>query len=310
MVIVSILGGLGNQLQQYALYRKFISMGVEARIDISWFDKENQKKALAPRKLELDYFDYIDYEVCTIDEKNRLTGGEGFLGDLKRKLTRHTGIPFSRMYDENGIHYDRQLLGFKDRYIVGYFANEFYYSDIIPELRKELSFPVDKSVNKDRLLEYTTRMNVENSVSIHIRRGDYLDAVNQELYGGNCTEEYYDGAVSYIVNRVENPVFYIFSDDRAYALKYADKLTAQGYRAEFVDVNHGAESFFDIYLMTQCRHVIAANSTFSFWGARLNIHEDIIKIRPKKHRNNLDFREEMRTWWKGWTFVDSSGKVV
>lgn len=310
MIIVNIQGGLGNQLQQYALYRKYVSMGVDARIDISWFDDDNQKNMAAPRKLELDYFDHIEYEACTQEEKARLTGGDGLIGKLKRKISKLTGLRLVKIYDENGIHYDENILGFKDKYVIGYFANEYYYNDIMPKLREELRFPIEKSINKDLLMEYTNRMNGENSVSIHIRRGDYLDEANQALYGGNCTREYYDGAVKFILDRVDNPVFYIFSDDNAYALEYASSLKDKGYKAEVIDINHGEESFFDIYLMTQCKHVIAANSTFSFWGARLNAHDGIIKIRPKKHRNNLEFSEEMREWWKGWTFIDSDGNVV
>ena len=103
MIIVNIQGGLGNQLQQYALYRKFISLGREARLDVSWFLSEKQTDMAAKRDLELDYFRGISYIPCTEDEKRRLTGGPGFAGKVRRKLTSLTGMKFSRIYTEDGI---------------------------------------------------------------------------------------------------------------------------------------------------------------------------------------------------------------
>lgn len=79
MIIIQVMGGLGNQLQQYALYRKFVRMGKEARLDISWFlDKEKRGEVLAERELELDYFDRLIYETCTPEEKEQLIGSEGW----------------------------------------------------------------------------------------------------------------------------------------------------------------------------------------------------------------------------------------
>ena len=85
MIIVQVAGGLGNQLQQYALYRKFVRLGKEARLDISWFEEKVQENMLAKRELELNYFDGLVYEVCTPEEKEALLGGEGLKGKLFRK---------------------------------------------------------------------------------------------------------------------------------------------------------------------------------------------------------------------------------
>lgn len=308
MIIVGIQGGLGNQLQQYALYRKFISLGAEAKLDLSWFDVDNQANTAAKRKLELDYFPGIKYEVCTSNEKEKLIGSTSIVGKLQRKLSAKIGLPLVKKYIESSM-YDEQLLSLRDCYLEGYFANEYYYKDILDGLKNELEFPIDKSRNKDRLYEYASRMQAENSVSIHLRRGDYLDEINRAMFGGICTDEYYDSAVKYIANHVENPKIYIFSDDTAYADKYSQGLQKRGIDTRVVDINHGDESFYDIYLMSKCKHHITANSTFSFWGARLS-DEIGIKIRPSKQKNSQEFCDEMRTWWDGWTFISPSGEVL
>ena len=77
-----------------------------------------------------------------------------------------------------------------------------------------------------------------------------------------------------------------------------------------VDINRGKDSFYDMWLMSRCRHNICANSTFSFWGARLNQYEGKIVMRPTIHRNNQVFEpERMHGLWKGWVFVDNRGNI-
>ena len=144
-----------------------------------------------------------------------------------------------------------------------------------------------------------------NAVSIHLRRGDYLTPGNQEMFGGICTEEYYERAVRYMKEHVEDAHFFVFSDDPAHAReKYA------GDEYTIVDINHGKDSFYDMWLMSKCKHNICANSTFSFWGARLNSNEEKIMIRPTIHKNSQVFvKEEMEDLWQGWVFVSPDGKV-
>ena len=77
-----------------------------------------------------------------------------------------------------------------------------------------------------------------------------------------------------------------------------------------VDINHGRDSFYDIWLMSNCRHNICANSTFSFWGARLNENEDKIMIRPTIHKNSQIFvKKEMEELWRGWRFINPKGQI-
>ena len=145
-----------------------------------------------------------------------------------------------------------------------------------------------------------------NSVSLHLRRGDYLTPENQAMFGGICTKEYYENAVHFIKERVEHPVFYIFSDDPSYAAN-----EYRGKEFKIVDLNKGSSSFYDMYLMSQCKHNICANSTFSFWGARLNCNPEKLMIRPLKQKN-CDWYQpaQMKELWKGWIFLDEKGCLV
>ena len=91
MLIVEVMGGLGNQLQQYALYRKLKSLGREAKLDVSWYEQEKrQENVLAPRRLELSFFENLPMELCTKEEKERLAGGDGLAGKLRRRLAPKT----------------------------------------------------------------------------------------------------------------------------------------------------------------------------------------------------------------------------
>lgn len=296
MIIIEVAGGLGNQLQQYALYRKFLSLGKDARLDVSWFEAENQGKMLAGRELELQFFDGLSYSVCTPEEKAALVGGAGLIGKLKRKL-----FPSAIHCFHESQMYHPELLGYEHMYLKGYFACEKYYRDILPELRDEIRFPVS---NNSRNKQIALEMRNCESVSVHIRRGDYLNPENERMFGNICTDAYYSKALELLKEEVPGAHFYLFSDDVLYIReKY------HGNEYTVVDINRGRDSFFDMWLMSNCRHNICANSTFSFWGARLNHNEKKIIIRPTIHKSTQVFdRGEMRELWQGWRFISPEGE--
>ena len=299
MLIVEVMGGLGNQLQQYALYRKLKSMGREAKLDVSWYTKkERQVGVLAHRSLELSYFNDLPMDICTEAEKTRLAGGEGLGGKLRRKLAPGT----VRHFWETDL-YHPEIFSFTDMYLTGFWACEKYYADILPQLRKEIVFPSSEEVRNCRTI---SEMKQNMSVSIHIRRGDYLDPENAALFGGICTQAYYDGAIRTVLDRCPDAHFYLFSDDPAYVREHY-----RGEQYTVVDWNTGVNSFYDIQLMSSCRHNICANSTFSFWGARLNPNPDKIMIRPAKHKNSQGVDpEKLHELWEGWVILDGEGRVV
>lgn len=299
MILVEVMGGLGNQLQQYALYQKLKSLGREVKLDISWFeDRKKQADVLASRKLELRYFKNLPMETCTETEKEQLIGRDTLVGKVKRKL-----LPQSnRHFYESGM-YHPEVFDFENQYLTGFWACEKYYADILPELRKLIIFP--ESSNKQNI-QTIEKMKQELSVSIHVRRGDYLDKENAAMFGGICTEQYYEAAIAYLQEKCPDAHYYIFSDDPAYAREHY-----QGQQYTVVDWNKGADSFYDIQLMSSCRHNICANSTFSFWGARLNPNPDKIMIRPAKHKNSQQIIPvEMHELWDKWLLIDQEGRIV
>lgn len=117
-------------------------------------------------------------------------------------------------------------------------------------------------------------MSRENSVSVHIRRGDYLLRKHSKIHG-LCSLEYYLQAIQFIKSKSKDPVFYFFSDDIPWA---RENFCNPSYK--FVDCNSGSNSCLDLYLMSQCKHNIIANSTFSWWGAWLNRNKEKIVVAP------------------------------
>ena len=300
MIIIQVAGGLGNQLQQYALYRKFVRMGKEARLDLSWFDEvkgNDEETKVTSRNLELSYFDRLVYETCTEEEKEKLIGSNGLPGKLRRKL-----LPSTVHWFHESKMYHPELLSFQDMYLSGYFACEKYYSDILYDLREKIQFPLsDNPLNP----ELAQEMRECASVSVHVRRGDYLNEENRAMFGNICTDAYYRKAMELIKEEVPDAHFYLFSDDVSYV-----KQKYQGEEFTVVDINHGKDSFYDMWLMSNCKHNICANSTFSFWGARLNGNEGKIMVRPTIHKNSQVFRkEEMEDLWQGWRFVSPKGQL-
>ncbi len=309
MLILKIAGGLGNQMQQYSVYTKLKKMGKDIKLDLSCFDPSIQKNMLAPREFELSTFKGVTFEECTKEERDLF---------LKRnalqKVTGKVACKLGLRGDENPNvfsekeMYHPEVFELEDKYISGYFACQKYYADIMPDMQEIFLFPdhPDEILHK-RNMALADRMDQENSVSVHIRRGDYLDPPNFAILGNIATQEYYDSAMEYF--RVKDPSthFYIFTSDHEYAReKFSDES-----RYTIVDWNTGKNSVQDLMLMSHCRGNICANSTFSFWGARLNRRPDKMVIRTYKMRNNQPVTPEiMHDYWADWILMDEKGSIV
>lgn len=294
MIIIAVNGGLGNQLQQYALYEKFRSLGIPAKLDLSWF---TQKHELAvKREMELNRFPNIDYVTCSKIERERLLCNQNiFLKILYKVFGTKKYFPESAMFHP-------EIFLYRNMYLEGYWACEAYYADIIGILQKKLVFPESDNQKNSAIVK---QMKEQPSASIHIRRGDYLRPENN-MFADICTDKYYQTAIAYIKQKDLQTHFYIFSDDPDYAAYHY-----KGDEYTIVDWNKEEKSFLDMYLMSQCRYNICANSTFSFWGARLNSSPDKIMIRPLKQKNTMVYEpEEMHKLWKNWILIDEKGKIV
>ncbi len=167
-----------------------------------------------------------------------------------------------------------------DRYYWGYWQNWRYFIDCAEDIKELFRFKLALNERSIRLLNHLTQT-TENTISIHVRRGDYLKVPN---YAGLCGIEYYRGAIRYVLARVESPHFFVFSDDMTWCRKHIRELTGEE-NTTYVDWNRGEESVLDMLLMSHCRHMIIANSSFSWWGAFLNNHRDKIICAPEKWTN-------------------------
>lgn len=163
-------------------------------------------------------------------------------------------------------------------YYLGYWQSEKYFSYIGEEIRKVFLFKTNLLSKKS--IEVQEKITQCNSVAIHIRRGDYTAPQFQKIYGNICTIDYYHQSISTISKLVKNPTFYIFSNDIEWV-----KQNIQIPNPIYVDFNKGNDSWQDMFLMTQCKHNIIANSTFSWWGAWLNNNPNKIVICPTKLDN-------------------------
>ncbi|MHA8106358.1 alpha-1,2-fucosyltransferase [Aquirufa sp. 5-AUSEE-100C1] len=137
------------------------------------------------------------------------------------------------------------------------------------------------------------KMHSSNSVSIHIRRGDFLSPQYFEKLGDIATKYYYDNAIEYIINKINDPIFFVFSDDIDWV-----KLNLEIENAIYITWNTDKNSYKDMYLMTQCKANIIANSTFSYWGAYLNENNPIVCF-PKEWIRYEDYPNIFKDSWIG-----------
>ena len=302
MVIIRLQGGLGNQLFQYALYLQLEAGGLDVRIDEeSGFVSDMQRKPCLKSALGIDYKKAADREIKTL--RDAFTDP---VSRIRRKLTGRK----NREWEEPDGMFHPEILTMDDVYLNGYFQSEAYFPDTA--VREKLAGVFDDSIksrlqlqaaeDKDGFKELADRIGSAGSraVSLHIRRGDYLQPGTAETHGGICTEKYYEKAVSMILEKVPGAVFYVFSDDPEYAAGWTashnESAGGQDGAGEtggnrFVAVDPGAAKDMDdassLLLMRMCRHHILANSSFSWWGAWTDeAGNDRMLIAPGRWFNN------------------------
>ncbi len=297
MILIHVMGGLGNQLYQYALSEKLKSLGKEVKLDFYAY-KEAEGDEKEWRELELEWLEGLEYKVCTKDERTLFLDNSMKLKDrIRRKLSGRK----SREVSETRA-YMPEIFDMDDVYLYGFWGCDRYYTDILSLLQDKIRFP--KTKNKKNV-EIMRNMEREQSVSIHIRRKDYLTVADGNRYMGICTDAYYQSAMKYIAETVDKPVFYIFSDDIDYVKAHFQKSNMH-----IVDWNAGKDCMYDMELMSHCAHNICANSTFSIWGARLNKNPNKVMIRPLHHDNYETMQPaEIQENWKGWILIDADGKI-
>lgn len=285
MIIVALFGGLGNQMFQYAAAKSVaLKLNVELKVDLTYLNDKNHLNSITKREFDLRNFN-IDQNIASNVEIRR------FVPDLwnctrydKLKYILYRKITNKNFYKErNPFRYESKFENIKDdTYMYGHFLTEKYftkYRNVILELFKP------KKIDSHNL-KLINEIRKSNSVSVHIRRGDYLGSI----YDLPEITEYYLNAIEFIKLRINNPRFYFFSDDMEFVnIHFKD----YDINKKFISFNKDKNSFMDIILMNNCMHNICANSSFSWWGAWLNQNNNKIVIVPKRWFNNQQTTDEL-----------------
>ncbi|TKC02910.1 alpha-1,2-fucosyltransferase [Pedobacter frigoris] len=271
MKIVRFLGGLGNQMFQYAFYKALQKRFPNVKADLQGFHDYGLHNGF---ELE-DIFDIHVSEASLFKSKLYQVQHKKW---IYRKLRRIMNLKKAYQEESNLFGFDPQVLtNPKPAYYWGYWQNIAYFQDISKALKTDFEF---KNPLDDKNQQALNRIQNSNSVSIHIRRGDYL---TDPLLGGLCSLKYYQSAIAYIQSKVDSPRYFIFSNDIAWCQENL-KIT----NCEFISWNNNSSSYIDMQLMSQCKHNIIANSSFSWWGAWLNQNQNNIVICPKKWVNDVN----------------------
>ena len=282
MIIIQMAGGLGNQMFQYALYKQLTGMRKTVKIDDEAGFRED-----AQRNPALAAFG-IAYERASRQEIEEMTDSSmAFTARVRRKLFGRQ----RRAYFEENKCFQPKIFDWDDIYLEGYWQSEKYFRDVGNLLKKEFSL---ESVRRNRdngygLSEeaerYLNRIEQGESVSIHVRRGDYLLPQNQDLFGNICTDMYYENAVKKMMESRPDCTFYLFTNDNQWA---AERLRERkDFPIVLVELP-GNRDYETLMLMSRCRHNILANSSFSWWASYLNDNPDKQVIAPAEWMNGWD----------------------
>ncbi len=275
MIICNIQGGLGNQMFQYAMGR---SLSLENNAEVK-FCIDSFSQYQSHNGFELQRVFGIELPVASLDElKNVLNFGRSN-PFLRRALTKDSlkAIRGSKYKLDPESGYNSALINSlgSDAYLHGYWQSEKYFSKYSDQIRKDFHFanPLD-GVNAALMAQ----IQAFNSVSIHVRRGDYVSNPKTFTTHGVCGIDYYQKAIQLMESQVNEPRFFVFTDD----IKWAKQELLTRYpQMTIVDQNLGLDCYKDMQLMSACSHHIIANSSFSWWGAWLNPSDAKLVIAPK-----------------------------
>ena len=265
MIVIRIIGGLGNQLFQYAAARALsLHHNTQLKLDISAF--EDYKL----RGFELDKLN-TSFEIATPDEIKALIPSHNLEKAFQYLSPKHKRT----YYRERNFSFNDQFFKLGDHvYLKGYFQSEKYfvrYGDVIINeftFKKPLPPPIEV---------IRTQIRQSPSVSIHVRRGDLLQDPESHKYHGMLTADYYQKSISYLKQQLPSAQFFVFSDDMTW--------TKQNLQIENATYVEGTNHLQDFQLMRSCHHNIIANSSFSWWAAWLNNFTEKMVIAPKNWFN-------------------------
>lgn len=271
MLIIQLTGGLGNQMFQYAAGKaQALRLNTDLYLDKTHF-LTTPLGNVNLRQYELFQFSF--------NQKFKHPNFHWIKKYLKVKQV-YNGF---ETYIDPHVHFNADFFKILDKtYIEGFFQSEKYFNDYSSEIRSDFKF---KNPPQGLNLELFNKIQSLNAISVHVRRGDYVNNPETLKSHGICGLDYYQNAVELIVSKVEKPYFFLFSDEP----EWVQQNLKLDYPCEVISHNKGESSFEDMRLMSVCKHNIVANSSFSWWGAWLNNNFNKTIIAPKSWFINPDW---------------------
>lgn len=270
-VKVSLYGGLGNQLFQYAAgFALAKRLNVPLVLDLSWFEEVKSKEEITTRKFALAPFD-LDVTATILDTHS-------FFSLFKSKLLQRLNLTNGKSdtYHEKSFHFDSDFLKIScPVHLNGYWQSYKYFDNVADELRQSIGQPKKLNVGNQAILD---QISAVDAICLHVRRGDYVSNANAAGTHGLCNIDYYKKGLQALTENVAQPHCFIFSDDPEW-VKNNMELNCS---STIVDINGPDDVHYDLWLMASCKHFVIANSTLSWWAAWLGCFTEKIVVAPKQ----------------------------
>jgi len=285
VIITRIVGGLGNQMFQYAVGRAVsVQSGNPLKLDLTELKRDPR------RPFQLNQFKTIIEEASPRDIP--LLPRKSLYGQLFVRLKNIGRVPHVR---ETSSSFDPKILQLRaSAYLSGYWQSEKYFAAHADIIRQD--FSLREAIASERQRTLSKIREVGAAVSVHVRRGDYVTNASANAVHGTCEPGWYGVAMQKMAERVARPTFFIFSDDIQWARDNLPKNECMVFVEPQADGRDGE----DMHLMASCHSHIIANSTFSWWGAWLNPRRDKQVLAPARWFRSAahDDRDLISPSWK------------
>lgn len=290
MIIINLKGGLGNQIFQYACGRALAFRNNDnIKLDITGYGESNGIDTM--RKYSLSPFN-IKADIASGQEIKKLKYPYGIISKgmrfFRAKILRQfeTGLNPKILNHTGSIFLD------------GFFQTEKYFIDKEKEIRSDLSLKSPLSTKSQQISDLIKNSPI--SISLHVRRGDYVNDAKTNQNHGTCNAEYYSKALEYINskidlnNNINNVKIFVFSDD----INWVKENMPLPYPSVYVS-SPEIPDYEELILMSKCKHNIIANSSFSWWGAWLNENQNKIVVAPSRWvlKNPENFKDIIPESW-------------
>jgi len=284
VIVTNIIGGLGNQMFQYAAGRRLaLHLGVPLRLDLgAMADYKVHNYALRDFRIVAE-----DADSAGIPAPRR-----GLMGKIDRLFG--TGPKGFQRVTEKAFTFDPEILDLTgDVLLVGYWQSQKYFVDVADAIRSDFSLATPWSPRSAALARDIADT---KAVSVHVRRGDYVTNPQANAFHGTCSPDWYTRAMARMVETYDDPTFFVFSDDPAWARENLSSTRPM----IFVEPQVGGRDAEDMLLMAACRGHVIANSSFSWWGAWLDPRDDKHVIAPSRWflAEGMDTRDLIPETWE------------